>query len=538
MHNDQRCRPAGRTELIDLPVSNYESLVRKEEEELYSQRRHDASAEKVSRSSADGDSPVLLPGPPPLPFGVIREARLLLGIAIPTVAVQTSAYFLYPQAASIIGRTLGTRELAGMSLGSLTGNLTCLSVVMGALTASQTLQPRAYGAGDYAEVGRLTVRGFVTCALILLPISTVLTLGLEGILTGLGQDPQTALLASRWVRIYLLGVPSVLFFRVAQRFLACQNVVWPVAAGGCLGCFVVQPLLLRILVPERGFLGSAAAVVLSQTVQASSVLLLLRFARPHLSETWPGMTRRFWAESLRLGPMLRYARLSAGGVLSFSEWWFWETMCFVAGSLGVVPLCVHTIAYQIVPLLYMLPLGISIGMSVRIGQVIAEDVATAKMIAIWTLGLTAVLAILMAAIMYSFQRPIVAFFTSDDEVIRGCEQIWPHACILIIALSIFGTNAGIMRALGLQWRQATVVIFCAWVLTVPTILYLSVYRGGGLELMWKILPCTYLLMDIILVFVIMTEDWQAIGKAARERRISNIAPILVSDEKSDLLNSE
>lgn len=59
-----------------------------------------------------------------------HEAKLLFDIAIPTVAVQFSAYFIYPQTASAVGRRLGTEELAGYSLASLTGNLTCLSVIV------------------------------------------------------------------------------------------------------------------------------------------------------------------------------------------------------------------------------------------------------------------------------------------------------------------------------------------------------------------------------------------------------------------------
>jgi MATE family multidrug resistance protein len=58
---------------------------------------------------------------------------------------------------------------------------------------------------------------------------------------------------------------------------------------------------------------------------------------------------------------------------------------FIAGSFGVVALCAHTIAYNLIPLLFMLPLGISIGLTVRIGTVIAYDAQRAKLMAGWTM---------------------------------------------------------------------------------------------------------------------------------------------------------
>ena len=53
-------------------------------------------------------------------------------------------------------------------------------------------------------------------------------------------------------------------------------------------------------------------------------------------------------------------------------------MCFIAGSFGVVSLCVHTIAYNLVPLMFMIPLGILIGLTVRMGHFIVERLQHAK----------------------------------------------------------------------------------------------------------------------------------------------------------------
>lgn len=199
------------------------------------------------------------------------EAKLLVNIALPTVLVQFGAYFIYPQTASVVGRKLGTEELAGFSLGSLTGNMTCMAMIIGVLSAADTMMPRAFGAKRYDQVGILTIQSFVVCFLVLLIPTVPLLTAVDWVFQRLGQDPIAANLAVQWIRVYVLGVPFVLLFRVIQRFLACQHVVWPMVCGAIFGCVIVQPVL-KVLIPVLGFQGSAVAIYASWCCSALSLV--------------------------------------------------------------------------------------------------------------------------------------------------------------------------------------------------------------------------------------------------------------------------
>lgn len=252
-----------------------------------------------------------------------HEAKLLFKIAIPTVVVQFSAYFIFPQTASAVGRKLGTEALAGFSLASLTGNMMCLSIIVGALSALDTLMPRAFGIERYQEVGKLAIRGFIITAFVmLLPVIALLT-SVESIFDALGQDPIASMLASNWLRVYFIGVPFVLLYRVIQRFLTCQQLVAPIACAGLIGCFIIHPILLHYGVQLMGFLGSAGVIVMTQFVQASLVILYLRVKPVYHPETWSGLSVSTIKEALKPRPTLHFFRLGMGGVVSLSEWWFW-----------------------------------------------------------------------------------------------------------------------------------------------------------------------------------------------------------------------
>lgn len=256
-------------------------------------------------------------------FNLLDESKSLFGIALPAVAVQFSVLFIFPQTASVVGRTLGKEALAGFSLGSLVGNLTCLSVMVGALTAADTLMPRAHAAGNFEELGRLAIRGFVLCSLLLVPPVVPLFTMMEWVFEKLGQDVAASNLASQWIKVYLLGVPAMLLFRVVQSFLNAQHKVWPLVYASLVSCFLVHPIFLKIFVSKFEFIGSSLAICLTQYIMIILLLTYLWFFPVHKKRSWPGLSKAYFLESLAPQPVTVFLILSLGGVLSLSEWWFW-----------------------------------------------------------------------------------------------------------------------------------------------------------------------------------------------------------------------
>ena len=144
-----------------------------------------------------------------------HEAYQLLYISLPAVAVNLCVRLIFPQTASAVGRILGVQELAACSLGSLTANLTCQSIIMGALTAAETPMPRAFGSGEYIQVGHFALQGCLVCTVLLfLPMLLLCTNMMERLFQIMGQDVQVSVLAAQWIYIYLLVIPYVLLLTV------------------------------------------------------------------------------------------------------------------------------------------------------------------------------------------------------------------------------------------------------------------------------------------------------------------------------------
>lgn len=181
---------------------------------------------------------------------------------------------------------------------------------------------------------------------------------------------------------------------------------------------IVAPLLHIWLVPKYRIVGSALSIVGTQWIMTISLLLYLYY-HPNVyhTESWPRnpFTISFLKESLfQWKATCQYLSLSLGGVLSLSEWWHWEVLTFIAGSFGAVLLAAHSIAYSLVPLLFMIPLGISIGLAKRIGHMLAEQQPMrARTMAMGTVVVVTIMATLVAIVLKVDGRNIIRIFSHD-----------------------------------------------------------------------------------------------------------------------------
>ena len=257
-----------------------------------------------------------------------NELSRILFLSLPTALTQVCLYSLFPLATSSVGRHLSSGELAGFGLGALMGNFTCLSVIMGALSAAETLMPRAYAAHRYSQLGVVVARSVVVCAVLLLSPMVLLSQPqwTASLLITWGTEPPVAIYASNWMRQYAIGIPGMMLFRAIQCFCVTQDHPWPPVQASILVTFVLHPYLLHHWVHRHGLLGSAWAIVFSQYAMLAVLLGILAVLKRRNEafhvDSWPRLaSTEFWAEVVQWKPLWACFSLGLGGVVSKSEWW-------------------------------------------------------------------------------------------------------------------------------------------------------------------------------------------------------------------------
>jgi len=444
------------------------------------------------------------------PQSVGSELLLFAWLAGPAVCVQLLFALQWSITATFVGSNFGTDALTGYSLANLSGNLSGLSIVIGFLSASETLTPQAFSLGNYKEVGQICVRSFLLCMVLLVPLFPMWQ-QLDAVLIWLKQPVQSALLAKRFLLTYAFAYPAIVFNECTIRFYRAQNVVIPFIFVNAIGSGLHWMWLhLFCIVADLGFDGAPLAHV--ATAYSIAILMICIFSiwPQHHPGTLPaeislGYIRETMTNWQAISTLLR---LGLPGIFSMSEWWFWEVVCFLSGRFGSISLAAHTVAYTIVPISFMIPLGFSIGLATRIGALLAmKKVDLAKRVAFYAEFACMACVGLNCLIVATFRDHIVRLFTKDPEAIELCGKIWPYVTVFLAFDAGLGVQSGLIRALSQQFIMSWSVFFTLWVFGLPFMYFLAEHRNMGLLGIWAAMPITYTFLDSALLIAVVTKDW-------------------------------
>lgn len=438
------------------------------------------------------------------------EVRLFLEQA-GVSCLMSLGFILSPMlTASYIGRSFPTVYLSAFTLANLTGNVCTFSLMTGLFSASDTLSPQAFGRGDYPEVGRIAIRGFVASFVLLFPINTILFFYLDVILVALGQDEEASAYASQWYSIYAFNLPFSVLYSCLWKFLTSQHIMKPLIVVSIFCTGFVLPLSLEVSIKAMGFLGSAVAFVMVQVAQSLLLVIYLWWKHPHHVGTWPGLSPDSIRSALEWHQMKEFLHLGIGGIVAQCEWIFWEGIGLVVGKLGVVALSVHTIPNQTTMSFSMAPYSIGVALAIRMGVSLSLSVRRTQAIVLLVCGGTAILFGLVSVLLYVSFDMIVDFFTTDDAVKALADTIWLEVAFFNFNVTIFAVFAGVATGLGKQWPLGVINFVFLWLFGMPIIYYTAIVLDRGLGAVWFWMNVLYLGMNITLIILFISTDWYQI----------------------------
>ncbi|GMI52517.1 hypothetical protein TeGR_g8368 [Tetraparma gracilis] len=514
----------------------------------------------------------------------------LSSIALPTILLQVSLFLPFTLSAMHLGSfsstaasyhapfaaadglpSLAAELLSAFSLSNLVGAVSVVMLMVGSLSALDTLGPQAYSLNP-SSLPALSLRGLLLTGSLLslllltwfvpaaggsspslLPGEPPLPLTGE-LLLALRQPPPTVSLACQYLRTYALSLPPLLLFNVLQRFLTCQKTVKPLLLPSLFSSCALHPLLLSLLAAlpaspppyssndpaaaEAALLEVASHVlrrtalchVLTNLSQCLLSFLHVFLARPHdprTAEAFRGDPGALLRQALDPASLATYVKLAVPGVLSMSEWLYWEVVCFAVGTLGVSAFAVHAVPYSLIPLMFMLPLGLSIALGVEIGHCLGAGDAD-RLHRTVRLGLLLQLGISGAAILllYLAGGAVVSLFTADPDIAAGCAEIWPWVCVFLLGDGFFGVQSGVLRGLGLQFQMAVAVVASLWCFGAPLIFYVGVAGEAGSVLrVWRLMAVPYVALNALMWLVYARADAGKISEAIIEREKREGLPV-------------
>ncbi len=382
----------------------------------------------------------------------------------------------------MVGRGVGTEALAGLAFGV---NILHVWLVagFGLVAAVSVLTARAHGAGDPREIRQVLRHGAAAGCVFAVLLACGLTLGIDG-LRLFGQEEAVVAIAKPYVVINAWGYLFLLQFAVLRAFCEAQDRPWlPLQVLFCglgLNIFLNWIFIFGNLgVPRMEVTGAAIATVLSHLF--CLLFLVWRVGRhPWLGgDGWHFLRPRHldW-KSMR--------QLLAIGIPTCFQLLF-EVGAFAAaaimmGWIGATTLAAHQVALSLASMSFMVPLGFSFAVAIRVGQAAGRgNQHQVRRVSFSSLGFSAVYMLVMAALFIALRHQLPVFFTKDPVVIALAAQL-----ILVVGLfqlfdGIQVTNLGILRGLK-DVRIPTILLLVAyWAICLPGgYLFAFIFRWEGL----------------------------------------------------------
>ncbi|NBB82650.1 MAG: MATE family efflux transporter [Alphaproteobacteria bacterium] len=363
------------------------------------------------------------------------ETRATLRLAWPMIIAQLAQVALQTTDVLMTGR-LGPAALAAGALGAQLAIVFTMFGI-GILLAVSPLVAQAKGARDPRGVRR-SIRQGLWVALALSAVLMAVLSFTGAMLRAVGQNPELAAAADAYVAWAMLGVPGALAFIALRGFIGALS--RPMAAT--VITFFAIPLnagLNWVLMfgnlgaPALGLVGAGIATAI---VQSAMALALIGFVLTDRRMRRYRILGRFWRPDWQrfrdivvLGLPIGLALIAEVGAFTASTW--------IMGWISEIHVAAHAIALQIITVAFMIPLGLGMATTVRVGLAHgAGDPAAVRRAGLVGLGVGAAIMSISALILLTVPAGIVGLFLNPEASPRDA-RVYDLAVGFLFVAAVF-----------------------------------------------------------------------------------------------------
>jgi multidrug resistance protein, MATE family len=375
------------------------------------------------------------------------EAREFIKLAIPLAGAQLAQSATGFVDTLMMG-WLGPTTLAGGGL-AVSLLMMVLIVSSGLVLGITPLLAAAQGAGDRSLAKSLTHQGWWLAGLVSIG-GTLLIWFLPDLL--IGQRPAVVAEARVYLRIMAGGFLPALTFAMLKNVVtivsAPQVVTIAMIAGTIANCIGNYTLGFgNFGFPDLGLSGLAIATVASHW-------LMLTILVVHLLRRLPGQDLVTWRMPLNLPILQRILQMGWPLAVGFAmEVGLFTTVTYLMGSFGAEALAANQIVFQTTVISFMVPLGISMATTVRVGQYLGQkDWLGVRRSSKVSLSISILYMSATAMVMLFLPRSIVGLYLDlanpkNQETIDLAIQLLRVAGVMQIGDGIQTTVVGALRGL-------------------------------------------------------------------------------------------
>src|SRR5216684_3729497 len=363
------------------------------------------------------------------------ELTETLKLAVPIALTQLGQIAMMTTDLALVGR-LGDAAVAAAALAN-TVYFVSFTFGMGLVSAVAPLAAQAFGARDPRMVRRSLRVGLWAALLMALPLMALPFRG-EQILLALGQAPLAAHLAQQYLSGLVWTILPALWFIAIRGFMSAVNrpepILWITLAAIPANALLVYLLLYGAWgLPQLGLFGAGLA---TSIVNLGTFLAGLWFA----ARRRPFRKYHVLAHIWRIDWELMRQLIVIGAPISISfllEYGLFGAAALLMGLISTTALAAHQIALQITAILFMVPFGIGIAATVRVGHAVGRGDAPAVKRAGFVATLLGIALVSILTLAVILTRFAIARFFFGEAVESGSAVIELTATLLMVGATFF-----------------------------------------------------------------------------------------------------
>ena len=412
-----------------------------------------------------------------------RELRETFILATPLILGQLSSIGMNVIDTLLAGH-LDARTLAAVAIGTGLWSLAIVAAI-GVMLALPPSVAQLAGAGERARIGPL-LRQALWLALALGIALLVLVRGAGVLLAPIGIEPDVAAETRKFLHAIAWGAPALTGYFALRGFSDGVGMTRPTMYFGLLGLLLLAPIGYVLMYGRLGFAargaqGSGMATAIVLWIQFAAFALYLRLRR-HYRELAPfgRFEAPHWPEIvglLRLGvPM---------GVSVLMEAGLFVAAALLIGSLGANSVAGHQIAINVASVAFMVPLGVAMATTVRVGNAVGRgDPDAVRRAGYAGITATAFTQTLSSLVMALFPLAIANIYTTDAGVAAMAAQLMLLAAVFQFSDGVQVAANGALRGLKDTTVPMAITALAYWGIGMPVGWWLAFHGGFGARGMW------------------------------------------------------
>ncbi len=408
-------------------------------------------------------------------------------LALPIALTQLGQIAMMTTDLALIGR-LGDHAVAAVGLAHL---ILFAGFVfgMGLVSAVAPLASQAFGARQPRLVRRSLRMGLWAAVLVGIPVNIAQLWG-EQILMAAGQSPETTADAARYLYGLTWSMIPAWCFIALRNFMGSVNrpepALWITLAAIPLNAILAYALINGAFgLPRLDLLGAGLATTAVNLMMCAAAVWVCYARRPFRKYRVLG---RFWRPDWHLMAKLFAIGLPISGGFML-EWGLFSSAALLVGWIGTAALAAHQIALQVASLLFMVPFGISLAATVRVGHAVGRrDPPAIRRAGFGAMGLGIVFMVATTLLVIALRDRIPPLFLGDTAT--SAETAHLAATLLLVGATFFVTDglqgiaAGALRGLNDTRVPMLFAAVSFWVIGFPGSYALAFPAGLGAIGIW------------------------------------------------------